>query len=1458
MKLPFSSSQNAKRPFSVSLRAVLVVPFLTQILLTVSLTGYLSFRNGRQAVEEVAGQLLDRVAVQVRDRLDTYLHNPHRIVANSIRQIRYGHLDPEDLDDLERHLWHEMTTFDRVTRVHFTTPEGQWLGVSRDLTGVVLPPNTISLGEIRPSDLNTRHEDLLDNRGESITPLRSIAVSDPRRRPWYRDATTFNKQIWTDIFAWEGLTCAGVTATAPAYDDAGNFLGVFSADVALSGISRFLDQLDFSPSGQAFIVEPSGNLVASSTLERPYLEVKDNGYLVRLPGTESRDPLTRATARHLSQQVDNLANLSTCQICRLNWNGERYFVQTTQYRDEYSLNWSIVVVVPESDFMTQIQENTRTTLALCLLAGAIATVLGVRTANWISRPVRRLQKASHSLADGHWQQCFETATPITELQDLAASFDRTALQLQQALEFTKTALQASQTKFAKIFHSNPDGIAILSWPEGRYLEVNEAFLRANGYRREDVIGKTNSELGWMVQCDHIDEAQQSLQRDGSFQLLEVNTRIKSGEIRTFQVSAERCDLNGQSCLISVSRDITDRKRDADRLQQSEAALRTRNREIEAMFEAFPDAVVRLSADGTILDCSATPEDGLSNPREEAIGRSIREIWPEPAAQAIESALQKALKTESVVHLEFSLPPSRGAGCYESRFVQVRGTGEVLVVIRNISHSKQAEEALRQSEQRFRSAFDTAAVGMALVSPNGHILEANAALCQMLGYSETELQRLTVRDISATEDLDMDLEYARRLLEGEIAYYHIEKRYLHKDGGLVWGLLSVSLIRDSLDRPLYIIAQVQDITDRKVADLALLESERRYATLAEISPVGIFKADPQGICSYVNQHCCTLLGRSTSNLLGRGWITLLHPEDLEIVLETWQQAMEHQQVFQLEYRFLHPDGKTVWVWGQAMPDVDAQGQLVGFVGTLTDITDRKQAEVALQEAKDAAEAANQAKSTFLANMSHELRTPLNAILGFAQLLRFDGETTPSQRERLDIINRNGEHLLELINDVLSISKIEANRVTLEIDGFDLESLLARLRERFALQAQAKHLDFTIDRAPEVPRSIRTDRRKLEQVLTNLLGNAFKFTDTGGVTLHLWRETSTSEGEKLAFEVADTGCGIAEQEALTVFDPFVQSESGRRSQQGTGLGLAIGRRFVQLMGGDMTLTSQLGIGTRVRFDIALDRSFPPPDAEGDRSSRDASSTAAVVGLAPHCRPYRILVADDTSDNRLLLLQWLEAVGFETLEARDGEAVVRCWQEDAPDLILMDLRMPRLDGYEATKRIRTLERRFLQRRRTPIVATSANAFESERRQCFAVDCDEYIRKPITSAVLFAIIARYLDVEYVYEGNGYEGNGYEGNGYEENGTVEGSRESSSSGSQRLREALATMPQAWLQQLDRAAAIADESQVRRLLDRVSIEDLDERTVSLRKDLIRDMTQLVEDFRLDLILDLLQPFLDRT
>ena len=390
----------------------------------------------------------------------------------------------------------------------------------------------------------------------------------------------------------------------------------------------------------------------------------------------------------------------------------------------------------------------------------------------------------------------------------------------------------------------------------------------------------------------------------------------------------------------------------------------------------------------------------------------------------------------------------------------------------------------------------------------------------------------------------------------------------------------------------------------------------------------------------------------------------------------------------------------------------------------------------------AETANRAKSLFLANMSHELRTPLNAILGFAQLMDRDVKITSQQKESLAIINRSGEHLLNLINDVLEMSKIEAGRIILNLEPFDLYQLLQTIREMFQIRAEEKKLSLNFILAPDLPRYIVSDCRKLRQIIINLLSNAVKFTHTGGVTLRVKRDrainNTASTAVKLLFEVEDTGKGIADNEMSELFQPFVQTLVGIKSEGGTGLGLAISRQFVQLMGGDIQVSSRLGKGSTFYFDLEV-------LLAGSLAIDNLSSPKRVMGVAPGQPLYRILIVDDRQENRDLLTQLLQKVGFSTRTASNGKEAIALWQEWHPHLIWMDIRMPVMDGYIATQKIKQLQQQE-QIEPTFIIALTASAFEEQRAKILAAGCDDFVSKPFQEPVIFDKMSKYLGVKYVY----------------------------------------------------------------------------------------------------------------
>ncbi len=371
-----------------------------------------------------------------------------------------------------------------------------------------------------------------------------------------------------------------------------------------------------------------------------------------------------------------------------------------------------------------------------------------------------------------------------------------------------------------------------------------------------------------------------------------------------------------------------------------------------------------------------------------------------------------------------------------------------------------------------------------------------------------------------------------------------------------------------------------------------------ANLYDVSPIGMFQTDRDGHCIYANPKALQLSGLSLEQYLGKGWLNSLHPDDRDRVEAQWstfrQQALQDLcATFDLECCWQRPDQSIIWVWMQAIPQPSSTGELTGYVGTLTDISHRKQAELELQAAKIAAEKANQAKSQFLANMSHELRTPLNAILGFSQLLIHHPSLLPEQQEQIAVIHRSGEHLLSLINDVLELSRIEAGQTTRITNEFDLVEFLSTLEQLFSHHAQRKGLELRFEPVPILPHHIQTDERKLRQVLINLIGNAIKFTQQGSVTVRVDHAATLSLSQlpistphSLSFQVSDTGPGIPADELDSIFEPFFQAKTHSSNQEGVGLGLSMSQQFVRLLGGELTVSSVLGQGATFQFEIPVE--------------------------------------------------------------------------------------------------------------------------------------------------------------------------------------------------------------------------------------------------------------------------------
>ncbi|MGC9526058.1 MAG: PAS domain S-box protein [Limnospira sp.] len=877
--------------------------------------------------------------------------------------------------------------------------------------------------------------------------------------------------------------------------------------------------------------------------------------------------------------------------------------------------------------------------------------------------------------------------------------------------------------------------------------------------------------------------------------------------------------------------------------------------------------------------------------------------------------------------------------------------------KNYSKLQQLEARLEESEALRRDFFHRSPIAIAELSIAGHFLEVNAAFCQFLGYSQGELLELEFNAITHPDDREISRQKFAELMAGQVKKYSLEKRYRHREGHWVYGIVTCYVRFDLTGNPQSAIAQVIDITERKRSEEEIRQKEEYLRLLLDNIPQQVFWKDMNLVFRGCNQKWAeaaglesseAVVGKTDFDLFGDRKIAEFYQEQDRRVLESKTPEMNVVAPKQKP----GPGGRRIWLDVSRIPLLKSDGEVLGVLGVLEDITerkeideklrltqfsidksrdyvlfsdrdarffyaneaacqtlgyskaellkmevrdidpiappggwpiawedlrregsftfesehytqageaiaveitlshleynnreygcavvrdirDRKQTEIALQQAKETAETASRAKSEFLARMSHELRTPLNAILGFTQLMEreldHDSETTlRDHQDHLQIISRSGEHLLELINDVLEMSKIEAGRIFLNPVNFDFQMLLNCIREMLELKARSKGLRLNFEIADDVPAHICADESKLRQALINLLGNAIKFTEIGGVSLRVKLGHSDSSKLQLWFEVEDTGPGISPQETDLLFEPFAQTETGRKSQQGTGLGLSITRQFVRLMGGEMQVKSALGRGTIFRFDIQAEV------AESTLEKVEISRGRAIA-LAENQPDYRILIVDDNWTNRKLVVKLLKPLGFQIQEAENGREAVAIWEEWEPHLIFMDMRMPVMDGYEATQLIK----RHLKGQATVIIALTASALQQEKSIVLSAGCDDFVRKPFRVERLFETMAKHLGVRFIYEKMNSDDGG---------DRIIKSGQSASidyrDPSDLTPASLTVMPPAWMAELNQAA-----TQLNGHLIAGAIAKIPPRHESLA----RMLTQLAEDFRYDIILDLTNP-----
>ncbi|HEY8094765.1 MAG TPA: PAS domain S-box protein [Methylobacter sp.] len=915
-------------------------------------------------------------------------------------------------------------------------------------------------------------------------------------------------------------------------------------------------------------------------------------------------------------------------------------------------------------------------------------------------------------------------------------------------------LIAREREFRTLAESLPDNIVRYD-QEGRVIYVNPVLEKTLGTIASKMLGTTVRERFPNGEYDDYAQLLDAVLTSGKIGEIEKIVTAPYSNlhlVHSIRMIAE-CDENGEVIgVLAIGRDITERKLAEQALRESEEKYRTLIQKIQV-------AVVVHGADTQILTSNLMAQEILGLSEDQLYGKTaIGPAWhffhedgraASPDEYPVNKVLVsgKALKNYVLgVHRPGYEPDVWVLVNADPVFGKEGDINQVIVTFIDITQRKRAEHDIALMSQALGKVHEAAY----LSDENARFLYVNDESCRALGYSRDELLTMSVMDIGPGWTLEMVREVLQRPVdEASQAFEAVHRR---KDGSRF--PVEINASQFEYAGKSYGLALVRDITERKQAEDEIralnadleqrvlerteeLRQQTRYLrTLIDTLPMRAWLKDKESRFLVVNQAMALACAHSVNDLVGKSDLDCWPREYAESYLASDSEVMSTGQRKTVEEPFVDVRNDVFWVETFKAPVLDEDGSVLGTVGISRDISDRKAMETAREDALAEAERLAKLRSEFMARMSHELRTPLNGILGYSQILLGENRGNERQSAMLNVIQQSGDYLLNLINDILDFAKIEAGKQELNLSDVPLHRFLRNLAGIITIKAEQKEVVFVCDVAADVPAGIRVDETRLRQVLLNLLSNAVKYSERGKVTLKVTvLKKPSPEGEEahglLRFEVQDNGIGINAGQLETIFRAFEQA-GDRLHRTGTGLGLPISRELIRLMGSDIQVSSRVGEGSTFWFDLDA----PVVEVCGDIMA-DEQHVAGYQGLRR-----RVLVVDDVNENRALLIDILSRLGFETFEAANGRECLDSVETQMPDLILLDMVMPEMDGLETVRRLRRLPG-FGQ---TPIIAVSASASGYDVAEAMKAGVNVFLSKPIDIKRLMAQLAVLLKLDWIY----------------------------------------------------------------------------------------------------------------